>query len=214
LRLWDLADSQIDALATADKASEFIDRLSPVSGTVVEKNLVDGSARNAGELLYRIADLSQVWVEAHLYEADLGAVRVGQRAEVTLPYMPDARFSGTVSYVYPYLDADSRTMRARLEVPNPTGALKPDMFANVALEIPYGEQLVVPDGAVVMAGDTNVVFVDMGEGKLKPRKVKIGRRTPSGYIVLDGLAEGDTVVTSGTFLIAAESKLKAGLEKW
>jgi Cu(I)/Ag(I) efflux system membrane fusion protein len=128
--------------------------------------------------------------------------------------MPDARISGTVSYVYPYLDADTRTMRVRIEVPNPTGALKPDMFANVALEIPYGEQLVVPDGAVVMAGDTNVVFVDLGEGKLKPRKVKIGRRTASGYIVLDGLAEGDTVVTSGTFLIAAESKLKAGLEKW
>jgi Cu(I)/Ag(I) efflux system membrane fusion protein len=119
-----------------------------------------------------------------------------------------------VSYVYPYLDAQTRTGRIRIDVPNPDGALKPDMYANVELQAPQGQQLVVPENAVIMAGETDLVFLADGDGYFEPRRVRIGRRIEDGWVVLDGLREGDTVVTSGNFLIASESKLKAGVEKW
>ena len=214
LRLWDLTAAQISQLAESGKSAEYVPILSPVSGTVIEKNVYDGSAVESGMLLYRVADLSTVWVEADIYESDLPLVELGQTARVTLSYLPGDTFTGTVSYVYPYLDAPTRTGRIRLEVPNPTGTLKPDMYVNIALQIPQGEQLIVPEEAVVMAGETNLVFLDLGGGHLKPQKIEIGRKGPDGYVVLDGLSEGDKVVTSGTFLIAAESKLKTGIDKW
>lgn len=214
LRLWNLTEPQIVALADSGRPREYVPILSPVTGTVIEKNVVEGSTAEAGMRLYRIADLSNVWIDAEIYESDLPLVRVGQKAEVTLSYLPGERFTGTVSYVYPYLDAPSRTGRIRIEVRNEQGKLKPDMYAAVAIEEALGEQLVVPEDAVIMAGETNLVFVDLGEGKLKPKKITIGRRGPDGYAVLDGLAEGDVVVTSGNFLIASESKLKSGIEKW
>ena len=188
--------------------------VSPVSGTVIEKNIVRGTAVGAGMRLYRIADLSTVWVDAQVYEADLPLVAAGQTAEVTLSYLPGERFNATVSYVYPYLDAATRTGRVRLDVPNPDGKLRPDMYAEVTLEIPQGEQLVVPEAAVIMAGKTNLVFLDLGEGRLKPQRIEIGRKGADGYIVLSGLKEGDVVVTAGNFLIAAESKLKSGVGRW
>jgi membrane fusion protein, copper/silver efflux system len=214
LRLWNLTDVQIAALAESGTPQEYVPIVSPVSGTVIEKHIVQGSAVAAGMRLYRIADLSTVWVDAQVYEADLPLVVAGETAEVTLSYLPGEHFSATVAYVYPYLDAATRTGRIRLDVPNPDGRLRPDMYAEVKLEIPQGEQLVVPEGAVIMAGKTNLVFLDLGEGRLKPQKVEIGRAAADGYVVLSGLQEGDTVVTAGTFLIAAESKLKSGVERW
>jgi Cu(I)/Ag(I) efflux system membrane fusion protein len=133
---------------------------------------------------------------------------------VTLSYLPGERFSATVSYVYPYLDAATRTGHVRLELPNPDGKLRPDMYAEVTLQIPQGEQLIVPEGAVIMAGKTNVVFLDLGAGRLKPQTIEIGRKAADGYVVLSGLKAGDAVVTAGNFLIAAESKLKSGVERW
>ncbi len=214
LRLWNVTDSQIDELAKTGQASEFLPLLSPVSGTVIEKYVVDGSAADAGKLLYRIADLSNLWVVADIYEEDLPLVKVGQSAKLTLSYLPGKTFGGTVSYIYPYLDPTSRTARIRLEASNVAGELKPNMYTNVEFEVAYGEYVVVPEEAVIMAGKTQLVFVDLGEGRLKPRKVTLGRKGPGGFIVLDGLDEGETVVTSGNFLIAAESKLKAGLDQW
>jgi membrane fusion protein, copper/silver efflux system len=214
LTLWDLTPDQVARLAGAAKAEEYVPILSPISGTVVEKNVVDGTAVSAGMRLYRIADLSTVWVEADIYESDVPVVGVGQAALITLSYLPGQSFKGTISYVYPYLDARTRTGRIRIEVPNPGGALKPEMYANVELEVPQGEQLVVPEGAVIMAGETDLVFLADGDGYFEPRKVRIGRRVEGGYVVLDGVHAGDTVVTSGNFLIASESKLKTGVEKW
>ena len=214
LRLWDLTESQITRLAEKGKSGEYIPILSPVTGTVIEKQGVAGSAVRPGMRLYRIADLSHVWVEADLYETDVPLVEVGQPVDQTLSYLPGRIFRGQVSYIYPYLDATTRTGRMRINVPNPDGALKPDMYVNVEFQIPFGEQLVVPQEAVIMAGKTNLVFLDRGDGRLQPQKITLGRKGAEEYVVLDGLQEGDRVVTSGNFLVAAESKLQAGVNKW
>jgi Cu(I)/Ag(I) efflux system membrane fusion protein len=214
LRLWDLTEAQIGSLTAAGQVREYLPILSPASGTVIEKNIVAGSAAEAGMRLYRIADLSTVWIDAEIYEADLPLVTAGQQATVILSYLPGEQRTGTIAYVYPYLDTPTRTGRVRLALSNPDGALRPGMYATVEVAVPHGEQLIVPEDAVVMAGKTNVVFLDLGEGRLKPRRVTIGRKGADGYVVLDGLDEGDAVVTSGTFLIAAESKLKSGAKQW
>ena len=214
LRLWDLTAAQISHLTQTRKPAEYVPILSPVTGTVIEKQVVAGSAVEPGMRLYRIADLSHVWVEADIYETDVPLVQVGQPVELTLAYLPGKTFRGQVAYIYPYLDATTRTGRVRINVPNPDGALKPDMYVNVDFQIPLGEQLIVPEEAVIMAGKTNLVFLDRGDGRLQPQKITLGRKAAEEYVVLDGLQEGDSVVTSGNFLIAAESKLKAGVDKW
>lgn len=214
LLLWNLSAKQISALARSGEPAIYVPIHSPASGIVIEKNVVDGSAIAAGEPLYRIADLSRVWVEAEIYEADLPLVTGGEEATVTLSYLPGESFSGIIDYVYPYLDAPTRTGRLRIVVDNERGALKPHMYADVELSVPLGEHVLVPDEAVIRAGKTNLVFIDLGEGRLKPRKIEIGRRTAQGYVVRAGLEVGEIVVTSGNFLIAAESKLKAGVDRW
>lgn len=214
LRLWGLGDSQIDRLAERGKALEYVPILAPATGTIIAKHVVDGSAVRKGGMLFRIADLSSLWVEAEVYEEDAGLVQVGQAARVTLPYTPEVVYEATIAFVYPYLDNSSRTVRVRLELPNEDGALRPDMYANVALSIPYGERIVVPEEAVVRGGESSVVFVDLGHGRLKPRAVTLGRKTEQGLIVASGLEAGEIVVTSGNFLVASESKLRTGLDKW
>jgi Cu(I)/Ag(I) efflux system membrane fusion protein len=214
LRLWNLSDQQIDRLADRGTALEYIPILSPATGTVIAKHVVDGSAVRKGGMLFRIADLSSLWVEAEVYEEDAGLVQIGQTARVTLSYLPETVYEATIAYVYPYVDSSSRTVRVRLELPNADGALRPDMYANVALSIPYGERIVVPEEAVVRGGETSVVFVDLGQGRLKPRAVTLGRKTNDGLIVASGLEAGEIVVTSGNFLVASESKLRTGLDKW
>lgn len=214
LRLWNLTESQIARLAETRKAAEYVPILSPVTGTIIEKQVVAGSAVEPGMRLYRVADLSRVWVEADIYEADLPLVQIGQTTKQTLAYLPGKTFSGKVSYIYPYLDATTRTGRMRVDVPNPNGTLMPDMYVNVELQIPFGEQLIVPEEAVIMAGKTNLVFLDRGNGRLQPQRLTLGRKVADGFVVLDGLQAGDTVVTSGNFLIASESKLKAGVDQW
>lgn len=214
LGLWDIRPAQVLVLEKRGHAAEYVPIQSPVSGTVIEKNIVAGTAVKAGMKLLRIADLSQVWVEGQVYEYELSHVQVGMAATVVLPEMPDRTFSTKVSYVYPYLESDTRTARVRVELPNPDGLLRPDMYAHVHLKVDLGERLVVPEEAVLYAGESRVVFLDLGEGHLQPRKIKTGLRNSDDIEVLAGLAEGDRVVTSGNFLIAAESKLKAGIEQW
>ncbi|CAN5146620.1 hypothetical protein BH24PSE2_BH24PSE2_06710 [soil metagenome] len=214
LMLWDISEAQIEALERRGEAIEYLPIFSPVAGTLVEKNVEAGGAVKSGETLLRIADLSQVWVDAAVYEADLELVREGMQASVRLPYLPGKEYAASVDYVYPYLEADSRTGRIRLTLDNPDGLLKPDMYAEVILEADLGHRLVVPEEAVLIAGDNRVVFVDHGEGRLEPRRVETGRKA-QGYVeIVEGLEPGDTVVASGNFLIAAETKLKAGLEQW
>lgn len=214
LRLWDLRDWQIDQVAEKGSPLKYMSVVSPVSGVVIEKNVVAGAAVEPGMKLYRIANLEKVWAEAEVYESAVPLVVVGQKAEVTLPYLPGRRFRGEVSFVYPYLDDQTRTGRFRIELSNPDLALRPNMYADVELEIDRGERLVVPAEAVLQAGPRRLVFVDLGEGRLKPQEIEIGVRSADVYEVLAGLEEGDVVVASGNFLIAAESRLKSAVEQW
>lgn len=214
LRLWDLTDAQIEALERRGVPTDYISIHAPRGGTLIERNIADGSAATKGRTLLTIADLSRVWVEAEVFEADLELVEAGMSARVTLPYLPGRRFEGTIDYVYPYLTGDTRTARVRLTLDNPAGVLKPGMYAEVSLQSDLGERLSVPEEAVIVAGQTRVVFVDLGDGRLNPVRIETGRRA-QGYVeVLDGLAAGDRVVTSGNFLIAAETRLTTGLDEW
>ena len=214
LLLWNLTDGQIDALAARGTPLTYVPIHSPASGVVIEKTVVDGSSVVAGQHLYRIADLSTVWIDADIYEADLALVKPGDTATITLSYVPGETFDGVVDYVYPYLDTATRTGRARVVVDNEAGLLKPGMYADLQLRAPLGDQIVVPDSAVLRSGEKDIVFVDLGDGRLAPRRVELGQRTAGGYVVRAGIAAGDTVVTSGNFLVAAESRLQAGLDSW
>ncbi len=214
LRLWDLSDDQIDRIARSGKPLQYVPILSPVSGSVVEKNVVEGAAVEPGARLFRIAGLDRVWVEAELYESELPLVHVGDEATVTLSYLPGEELHGRVAFVYPYLDDATRTGRVRVELDNPGRRLKPDMYANVELRRDLGERLVVPEEAILYAGARRFVFLDLGRGRLKPQRVEIGQRSDNLVEITDGLQEGDLIVTSGNFLIAAESRLKQAMEHW
>ncbi len=214
LQLWNMADTEIADLDRRGTPLDYVPIVAPRSGIVVRKNIVEGTAHRAGMTLMRIADLSRVWVEAQVYEADLDIVAAGMPAIVTLPYLPNQRFESTVGYVYPFLDGESRTTRIRVELDNSDGLLKPDMYAEVLLSADLGERLVVPVEAVIFAGERRVVFEDLGGGLLAPRYVQTGSRTGEQIEIVDGLAAGARIVTSGTFLIASESRLQSGLDQW
>lgn len=214
LALWDMSDTEIRAIEERGAPQDYVAIYAPRSGTLIERNIADGSAAKMGQTLLSIADLSRVWIEAEVFEADLDLVSVGMNADVTLPYLPGRTYPATVEYVYPYLHGQSRTGRIRLSLENPDGELKPDMYAEVSLQADLGHRLSVPEEAVIVAGKSRVVFVDLGAGRLKPVWIQTGR-TAQGFIeVLDGLSLGDTVVTSGNFLIAAETRLKTGIDQW
>ena len=214
LRLWGMAPADIERLAATGEPIEYVSFRSPASGVVVEKNVLPGSATQAGERLYRIATIDRVWIEAELYESDLSLVRSGVAAQITLPYLPGERFEGTVTLVSPLLEAGTRTARARIEISNPGHALMPGMYAAVALRRELGERLVVPASAVLYAGDRRFVFVDAGEGRLQPRAIETGLRDGERLEVLSGLAAGDSIVVSGNYLVASESRLGSALEQW
>ncbi|MCI0636882.1 MAG: efflux RND transporter periplasmic adaptor subunit, partial [Actinobacteria bacterium] len=213
LQLWGLSRGQIDAIAARGEPLEDVPFHAPASGYVIEKDVVEGAAVEAGQRLFRIAALDRVWVEAELYEADLGFVSKGQRAVVALSYVPTT-YLGQVAYVYPYLDPASRTGRVRIEVPNKVLELKPDMYATVSFEIDLGPRLQVPVDAVVYTGPRRLVFVDLGEGRLRPAEVTLGVRSDDVVEVTSGLREGDVVVTSGNFLVAAESRIRSAAKIW
>ncbi len=214
LHLWDIQDSQIDDIVAGGQAQQYLSIVSPVDGFVIEKNVVQGSAVEPGEVLYRIAGLDRIWIDAEVYESEFPLVALGQQAQVTLPYLPGRTFQGRVSFIYPYLEGKTRTGRIRVELPNRGLELKPEMYANVELVSEKGTQLMVPAEAVLYAGPRRLVFVDLGEGQLRPQEIEIGVKSGDFYEVLDGLDEGDVVVTSGNFLVAAESRLKSATKQW
>ena len=214
LRLLDMPDELIREIARKGAAMEYVPIRSPIDGVVIDKPVVAGSAMRASSRLLRIADLSTVWVEAEVYEQDLDWVRVGMPATVRFPNLPGEELEATVDFVYPTLDGMSRTGRVRLALPNADGRLKPEMYAEVRLVARFGRRLVVPEEAVIFAGDTRVVFVDAGDGRLEPRRVRIGLRSDDAIEILDGVAAGESVGTSGNFLIASETRLKTGIKQW
>lgn len=214
LLLWDMSAKEITALEQRGTPFDYVVIRAPRAGVLVSKNIVEGSSHRAGMTLLRIADLSQLWIEADVYEADLALVSAGMRASISLPNVNKTTHEATVVFVYPYVDAVTRTARLRFEIDNADGELKPDMYAQATLIADLDERLAVPEAAVIIAGQTRYVFEDIGDGRFAPRKVKTGVRA-DGYIeILDGLDDGDCVVTSGNFLIASESRLKAGIDQW
>ncbi len=215
LHLLGLDDAQIDATAKNGTPSETVTFGAPASGFVIEKNVVEGAAVEAGMRLYRIAALDRVWVEAEVYEADLAHVRVGQRADVALDYLPGRSYEAKVAYVYPYLDPAARTGRVRIELANAGLDLRPGMYATVTLSADLGVRVQVPAAAVVYTGPRRLVFVDLGQGRFRVQEVKVGTESDDGmYEVLSGLRAGDVVATSGVFLIASEARLGTAAKYW
>ena len=207
LRLWDVSETQINAVLSSGRVMRTVPLYAPASGIVLDKKVVEGQAIQAGEELYTIADLSDVWVDAQLREADAGAVAVGTPATIEFASYPGRLFAGRVTYIYPVLAEQARTVRARIAVANPGGLLKPGMYATVRLSTAAQSALSVPRSAVVQTGERSLVFVDMGGGKLMPHTVQLGR-SGSDYIeILSGLQAGQRVVTSAQFLIDSESNL-------
>ncbi|MDH3201064.1 MAG: efflux RND transporter periplasmic adaptor subunit [Myxococcales bacterium] len=214
LRLLGMSDGQIQRLVKRGKPWEHMPITAPASGYVIEKAVVEGAHIEAGTRVYRIADLSRVWIDADVYEADLPHLEVGQAVRVELPYVQKESFDGRLDYIYPTLNDKTRTARVRIVLPNQDLRLKPDMYANVLVDVDLGLRLAVPDSAVVYTGPRRLVFVDLGEGRLRPTEVKLGVHAGTFYEIVDGLKEGDRVVTSGNFLIAAESRIRSAIEYW
>jgi len=214
LELWNIASADVEAMIRSGEPQDALPVRSPASGYVVEKDVVEGAAVEPGARLYRIAPLDRVWIEAAVQEADLPLVEVGQAARISLTSLPGESLVGNVAYVYPTLDADTRTGRIRIVLQNPEHKLLPDMYADVELRIDRGEKLLVPVSAVLYAGPRRVVFVDLGDGRLAPRQIEVGAGNGDVYEVLSGLERGETVVTSGNFLVASESRLKSALSQW
>ncbi len=214
LRLLGMSPGQIRSLGERGEAWEHVPILAPASGYVVEKNVVAGAQVEAGTRVYRIANLDKVWVDADVYESDLPNVKVGQPVQITLPYLADKKLSGVVDYVYPTLQAATRTGRVRIVLGNADLQLKPDMYANVEFKVDVGRALAIPASAVVYTGPRRLVFVDLGEGRLRPVEVELGTYADGYYEVTSGLKVGETVVTSGNFLIAAESRIRSASKYW
>ena len=185
----------------------------PRDGYITEHNVVEGMQAKAGDVLFRIADLSVVWVLADVAERDLGLIAPGQTVTVTPRGYPDRTFTGKIGLIYPVLNKETRTIRVRIELANPNTILKPNMYADVVIESGGDRPVIaVPDSAVINSGKRQVAIVDKGEGRFEPREVKTGMRG-DGYVeVREGIAEGDKVVVAANFLIDAESNLKAALQ--
>jgi RND family efflux transporter MFP subunit len=212
LALWDLPPDLVQALADGREPSHTIPFRSPVGGFVIEKRVVQGQHISAGQSLYTVADLSEVWVEADLYEEELSLVREGARATVTVAAYQGERFQARVIYIYPYVEEQTRTVRVRLALSNPNGRLKPGMYADVTLDVSLGEGVVVPTNALLDSGAEQHVFVAQGDGYFEPRPVVVGRRLGDSVQILDGLEGGETVATSATFFIDSESQLRSALQ--
>ncbi|MBI1819119.1 MAG: efflux RND transporter periplasmic adaptor subunit [Nitrospirae bacterium] len=207
LLLWNLTEEQIDRLDKEEEVKPERVLYSPVKGFVTKKSAVKGQYVTPEMVLYEIADLSTVWVYADIYEPDLGYLRQNQKVSILFTAYPDRTFSGKIIYISPNLSPETRTIRARIELPNPDFLLKPGMFGDVDIRIKIPKRLVVPVDAVIDSGMRQLAFLDMGNGVYEPREISLGAHH-EGYIeVVSGLKEGDRIVTSATFLIDSESKL-------
>jgi Cu(I)/Ag(I) efflux system membrane fusion protein len=210
LLLWDITEDQIAELEKTGKPKTDMTIEAPLSGIVLEKMVLDGAYISPGMNLYKIADLSQVWIMADVYEYEVPLVRVGQTARVTLPYQSGESYRATVNYIYPTLDPVSRTLKVRLSMKNPGLMLKPEMFANVEINVSSGARLVIPREAVLDSGTRQIVYVEKKPGVYEMRVVTLGVRGEDSVEVLKGIRKGERVVTSGNFLIDSESQLRSG----
>lgn len=213
LRLWSVPESEISKLTQSGRAKRALTFDSPVDGIIVNKTAIKGMYITPEMELYYIADLSKVWIIVTLYEYDLASIAVGDESVIQLPYDDNRTLKGKISYIYPEVELETRTAKARIEMPNPDQKLKPGMFANVELKKNLGDAIVIPDDAVIDTGVRRIVFVRIQNSKFEPREVKIGARVGQEFVVLSGLKENEEVVVSAHFLIDAESKLQAALKR-
>ena len=211
----DIPLHQIQELEQSRTITKTLHIHAPNPGVVVKKQVQEGSYVKPGMPLYTLADLSRVWVYADIYEYELPWLRQGEEATMTLSYYPGQAWKGTVTYIYPYLESKTRTVKVRLEFDNPEGRLKPDMYANIVIQAVVSEKhIAVPVEAVIRSGERNLVVVSLGEGRFLSRDVTLGVESGDNYYqVLDGLEEGNIVVTSAQFLIDSESRLQEAVAK-
>jgi Cu(I)/Ag(I) efflux system membrane fusion protein len=208
LRLWDISDDQVKKLDETGQVSRTMTMYSPIDGFVMKREVFERTYVTPETELYEIANFSTVWVDAEIFEYEVPYVKVGQPATMHLSYFPGKVYAGKVTYIYPTVDRVTRTVKVRLEFPNPDFELKPDMFAEVQLDISYGTQVFVPQEAVLDSGTEQIVFVALADGYFEPRKVQVGPRLEDRVVILSGLKPGEKIVTSGNFLIDSESRLK------
>jgi Cu(I)/Ag(I) efflux system membrane fusion protein len=213
LRLWGVSEIELRRLAIAKSVLRAVTFYSPVDGVVIRKSAVLGAYVTPQTELYYLADISTVWLLLTLYEADVSLINVGDSVTVGLPYDPARHYVGKISYIYPEIDTQTRTAKARIEIANSDGFLRPGMFANAEMAKELPEMLVVSADAVIDTGQRKLVFIKGDENELLPQEVELGPRVGDKITILSGLKEGDYVVMGATFLIDAESRLQAALRK-
>jgi Cu(I)/Ag(I) efflux system membrane fusion protein len=211
LKLWDINDDQIKALEESGQPRKTLTLYSPFSGIVLEKVAYKGMNVMPGMALFKLADLSIVWLYADIYEYELPFIRLGQQASIQLSYLQGENFTGKAIYIYPSLNPETRTAKVRFEIPNPHGKLKPEMYANVEIKVHLGRKLAVPEGAIIDTGLRQMAIIDKGSGYFEPREVKVGAKVDNYYEVIRGLKAGERVVTSANFLIDSESKFSEAM---
>jgi len=211
LELWNVSPEEIAAIEREGVPRRRVSVLAPHDGHVIAKRVVEGEMVEAGEPLFRLADLSTVWIEPAIYEQDLAAIRIGQEATVEVQAYPGLALTGRVTFIPPTLDSVTRTVRVRVEVPNPGHRLKPAMFATVSFRVEGPRGVLVPLAAVLPTGTRNLAFV-VRDGGIRPVEVRVGHRGDTEVLVTHGLAPGDTVVARATFLLDSESSLAAAMQ--
>jgi Cu(I)/Ag(I) efflux system membrane fusion protein len=212
LLLWGFTESQLKDLDESNTIRNTFILHSPISGTVLKKNIQQQQYVSAGDNLFDVADLSTVWMYADIYEYEIQGVKVGQTVEATSDAYPGDKFSGRITFVSPTVEASSRTVQIRAEIPNTNGELKLDMFVNAAIKVKLSESIVVPITAVLSTGTRQVVWVQKDAGIFEPRSVQIGERSDKYVQILDGISVGETIVTSGGYLIDSESQLETATD--
>lgn len=210
LMLFGVKEIQIAELEKTGTPNIRLPIYTPISGVVIEKMVQQGQYVNVGDVLFNVADLSTVWVEVEVYENEFATIHIGQQVEIRSQSFPGKPFTGRISFVYPFLDPKTRTVKARVEMPNPGMRLKPDMFVNAIIKVPLGSAIVVPVTAVMNTGKRQVVWVESSPGMFEPRDVQVGQQTDDKVQILSGLKSGDKVAVSGGYLIDSEAQLKGG----
>ena len=211
LKQWNIPQREIARLGSSGQVQQDLEIDSPVSGYIIEREALPNKYVQPDTRLYTVANLSTIWVFAQVFQNDLGRLKIGDPANLTVDTYPGRTFFGRVDFIYPDIDMSTRTARVRLVFPNPTLKLTPGMFVNVGLKVPMGRQLVIPATGVLQSGTRQIAFVDHGGGNLEPREIQLGARVGDNFIVLRGVKEGEKIITSANFLIDSESQLQAAL---
>lgn len=213
LELFDISDADINNIIQTKKINKYMTLYAPFNGTVLSKNVLEGEMIKAGKEIIKIADLTNLWLKADIYESELEKVSLGSKAEISFSYNPDKTYSGKITFIYPTVNLNTRTVTVRIDIKNNNNELKPSMFGNVIIRgKETGEVPTIPETAVIRSGKRNIVILSLGDGKFKPVEIKLGLYADGIYQVLTGLKVNDPIVTSGQFMIDSESSLRSAVK--